>query len=413
MKHFLSTTHTTPDLIFTFALSVLLLSFPWDNNVSSWAVVLFSLLVLFTRADAFKRLSANKIYLFLVLFFFYINFPFLFTDPESADYSFIIDNLPYLLFPFIFASRFRNASQGRKNTFLLIFAFGSTLGFLGCFFYAMYTFWDEFYLFLNGYEPVTKLIGIHPAYLSLYVSFSFVIVLEIFMGGYRNSSRHEKIYYTIWLFILVLGVFYIRSRTGVASFILVVVISILYRAPRSRRMIMIGSFAAFLVLLYFIVDITSFHKGRFQIEQVLTGVDKKKLQWQASINVIKTNPAFGVTVIRAQEELNKQYRLLDFDEGINFRYNSHNQFLTTLVQGGIMGAIFLFLPFCILFYRGLKSRDLIIIGFFLLTSLAFMTETMLHRHKGIIFYVTFLVLLGARKEKDPDDRPSPIASKGR
>jgi O-antigen ligase len=391
----LSDTSTIKDRIFAIVFILLLLAFPWHNNVSSWAGVAFSALILFVPKSGFKATLQKRIHVLLVGYFLYIALPFFIVKNDDIQYSFIVDNLPFLLFPFIFDGLFSGKKGITKYNYLLLFAVGTTIGFLGCFFYAMYRFWNEFYLFLNGYIPATMLIGMHPAYFSLYVSFSFVIVLNSLLVNYPVFTQAKKFLFIAWLLLLTFGVFYIRSRTGVASFLIILVFIILYRAPKTLKILYIIAFCASVIILYVIIDKTSFHKGRFQIEQVITGIEKKQLQWQASVNVIKKNPIFGVTAIKAQRELNKQYELLEFEEGIVSRYNSHNQFLTSLIQGGIVGSLLLFLPFFLLLYRGIKTGNLVIICFFLLTSMAFFTETMLHRHKGIFFYVTILMLLGS------------------
>jgi O-antigen ligase len=236
----------------------------------------------------------------------------------------------------------------------------------------------------------------HPSYLSLYVSFSFVIVINDVIARYHSLSFRKKTIYYLWLVFLAFGVFYIRSRTGMVTFVILVLFIIVYRIPKTYRIILAAGFVTLLGLLYLSIHLTSFHKGRAQFDQVAHSIDLKKKQWEASTRVIEANFLWGVSAIKAQEELNKQYEQMGFQEGRDYSYNSHNQFLTTLLQEGLVGFLLLFTPFLLIFYQGIKRSDLIMVCFFILTSLTFLTESMLDRHKGIIYYALFLALLGFR-----------------
>ncbi len=374
--------------IFGILCSLFLLAFCWPINVSSWALVAFALVILIaTRLDRFSVIE-NYSEISFFLFYIYITVPFFFLNANGVSSSFISTQIPFIALSVIsfFFKRFF-----QKEYFLKVYAVGVTISLSFLLLYALYIFWDEFYLFKNGYDPVTELIGMHSAYLSLFVSLGFLIILHNLLEIYSSHGRNKLLSF-VWLLFLGFGVFYIRSRMGVVSFIIVTGIYLFLKLKSVHRWIAISLFVVLIGLVYLVVSITEFHKGRFQLEQVKSSLEMKKIEWKSSLSIIRNHPLFGVTEVNAQKMLNDEYRKIDFTIGVTENYNSHNQFLTTLMQGGAIGFSMLFGPLFWLLIRGfLKNRTLDVSVAFLIV-LSFTTESMLSRHKGVIFYSFFILL---------------------
>lgn len=385
---------------FEISFSILLFSFASPNKLTSWTTVTFCLVLLFTSPKEIgKQLVHNLAYTMLVVYYLYSVIPFFFNSSVS-QYNFVEMCLPILLLPLALSTvSYQALVIGDRTKYLSVYALGITISLIVCLSYALYRFWNEFYLFKNGYEPVTSLIGMHPSYFSLFVSFAFIIVLDQLITSFRVFAYNKKILYSLWILFLGFGVFYIRSRTGIISFIVVVLFAIFYKLPYRYKLRSVLAFVFVLVSIYVTVRVTSFHIGRFEFSQIENSIALKGNQWKASMLVIKDHYLFGVTAVDAQNELNNQYSLLGFSEGVENAYNSHNQFLTTLLNGGIIGFLLLFIPLYLVLYRGIHKNDLIAVSFVLLIILAFMTESMLARHKGLIFYTGFLTILLLPKGK--------------
>jgi O-antigen ligase len=227
----------------------------------------------------------------------------------------------------------------------------------------------------------------HPSYLSLYVSFAFFILVSIVSDKWKKQNRYQKILYFVWLFFLFFMIFYIRSRMGVISFILVAFLLLLRTVSLKKAIIsiitlLILGFAGFMV-----IEKTNFNKGRFQLDQVNESLTLKKLQAEASLKVFKENMIFGVSLSNEKKEMLKQYEEINFEKGISNNYNSHNQYLNVLVHSGMVGFGLLFFPVFKLFKKNIKLEEL---SFLLLSFFSFFTESFLERHKGIVWFVFFL-----------------------
>jgi len=117
------------------------------------------------------------------------------------------------------------------------------------------------------------------------------------------------------------------------------------------------------------------------------------LSWNAAINLIKGNYAFGVGTGDIKSELLKEYARLDYSKNLERQMNVHNQFLETLLGQGIAGIIMLIAVFLIPFLQALKRHDLLLQIFLLLMFINFLFESMLNTQAGAIFYGFYYSLL--------------------
>jgi O-antigen ligase len=374
--------------LFIILSTIFLLTFAWPIKISSWGMALFALIIPFASKPSEVLVRQNFCAISFFLFYLYITVPFLFLSEYVSNYNFVSTQIPFLALPVIFIlfKKYIN-----RNYLLIAYAVGVTVSLLFLLGYALYYFWDDFYLFKNGYEPVTSLIGMHSAYLSLYLSMGFLIILDLLIREYSSLGRGRLLIF-IWVLFMGFGVLYIRSRMGIVSFLIVASIYLLLKLKGIYRWTSISIFISLIVLVYFIVSITEFHKGRFQLDQVKSSFEMKKIEWQSSLSIIKENPFFGVTEIKAQKMLDDEYRKVNFDLGASESYNSHNQFLTTLLQGGIIGFCLLFTPLFWLLWKGFSNNRILDFSVALLIILSLITESMLARHKGVIFFSFFILL---------------------
>ena len=122
-------------------------------------------------------------------------------------------------------------------------------------------------------------------------------------------------------------------------------------------------------------------------------VNARISKWTCSLDVIKNNFVFGVGVGDAQNELMDSYQKRKFYLGYNEKFNSHNQYLTSWISGGIISLI-LFLSIIIYsFILSFKANDILLFLFSILFLLFAFTESIFERQKGIFFFVFFWSIL--------------------
>ena len=117
--------------------------------------------------------------------------------------------------------------------------------------------------------------------------------------------------------------------------------------------------------------------------------DVRPLKWKCAWNVIKENWFLGVGTGDGQEELQLQYKRINFDIAFNEEYNTHNQYLQTWLGLGLVGLLLLIS--CLIFpaISAFQRKNYLYMSFLMLFSICCITESMLCRQNGIVFYAFF------------------------
>lgn len=74
-------------------------------------------------------------------------------------------------------------------------------------------------------------------------------------------------------------------------------------------------------------------------------------------------------------------------------YNIHNQFIQTLIELGIIGLILYLAIHLIYIRKAIHTKNYILLAFILALIVFQITESVIERNKGIVFYVFFLLLI--------------------
>ena len=132
---------------------------------------------------------------------------------------------------------------------------------------------------------------------------------------------------------------------------------------------------------------TSFDDGR-----AFTGTEIRLLQIRAYYNSEKSlkDILFGVGIGNSQPMIKAFHENLNTPEAYR-DYNYHNQYLQILSESGFVGLI-LFLFFLIILIKRL-SKDFTFLPFVLISISLFLTESVLYRQRGIIFFSLFMILM--------------------
>lgn len=124
-----------------------------------------------------------------------------------------------------------------------------------------------------------------------------------------------------------------------------------------------------------------------------TAVKARNAKIYCSLQVIKNNFIFGVGAGDCPDELLKQYLLNKFQHGYERKFNSHNQFLTTFISTGIIGFTLLIAMLIVLIKIAIKQKNLLLLIFVFINTLFFLSESVLERQQGIVFFVFFSAFL--------------------
>ena len=247
-------------------------------------------------------------------------------------------------------------------------------------------------------------VGMHPTYLSIYLNLASLIIL------YALSNLRFSVYQAVILLLLssyfLLYNFLLASRLNLVLHVIILsyfFINFIFRNLKSR------TWAVMLVIVWFIsllsitqqislvqrkiVQTVNFAKNIFFDTAIdIQGYSSSSHYnaWFCSLNELKfPNMIWGKGIVGSKEALLSCYMENEFLFNYEHKFNAHNQIFQTLISEGIIGAVLLLVPFV----ASLKKKSFLLNFFLVIMLVSFISESVLARQKGLVFYLFFLCLL--------------------
>ncbi|MBT8223556.1 MAG: O-antigen ligase family protein, partial [Eudoraea sp.] len=110
--------------------------------------------------------------------------------------------------------------------------------------------------------------------------------------------------------------------------------------------------------------------------------------WQNSIELAKAKPWIGYGTGDVQDKLIEVYQKNKELWRMQF-FNSHNQFLDYQLRYGVLGALLLVVYLGYFFIYAWQNADYLYLSFIAMIALGFLTENIIQRHWGIVFFSLF------------------------
>ena len=221
--------------------------------------------------------------------------------------------------------------------------------------------------------------GIHPSYWSMYLLFSMVIV-------FQKLKVKDYIKFLIILamfpFMLILS-----AKNQIALFFLVLVLIIWNYIHVSVKVKLI-IISVSVVLLVGIGALSEQVRYRF-VDELSQTMGERLILWDAGKEIVMEHPVIGIGLGDTDDEVNKILVRDKYDNLLN--YNLHNQYLDYWVMLGTIGLI----AFLVILLLPLWHGDILMKIFILIIGVSLLTESMLLRQKGLVFFLLFYGLCGA------------------
>lgn len=372
---------------------VLLLPFP---PLSSLAVVLCLLnWIIGGRFLKLGRLKHPLPLLFSSLYFIYL-IGMIYTDNTALGWRNLETKLTLLLFPLLFFTGNKlNAKQ--RDRLVISFAWSTLIVSLFSFGSAIFTLISTGE-FTFAYKKLAAHIGAHPAYFALYAGFACFI---FFFKYIKNAERRSSLNYIIPLLsaaYLLLFVFMLSARMIMLGMLLLIGVSILIYALR-RGMFLRG--LSFLTLGFVLLSgvLWTLPTTRMRLQKAFLADEKQPAYrnirfqlWDAALDVYQKDFIIGQGTGDVQTELDKIYEQKNYTNPLGAHLNLHNQYLQTLAALGVVGLLIFLNTLIIPFIIAVKRRHYLYLLFLGLFIIANLTESMLERQHGVMFFSFFLSL---------------------
>ncbi len=287
----------------------------------------------------------------------------------------IIGSLVYTAFHFIHSSPITNFDAETEEHFHVLNPLASPL-------------WEYF-----SYIQVGSWMDLHPAYFSLHIIFCTLILLER-MIDQNEVDRMSLLLIVLFTFFLAL----LASRMAILSFAIILVYFIVNQLQKRKWVPNVLALSCVLIAFIGLIWLNPVTRFRVIQEPNTTGmmihrqvtqwnsVNLRLLEWQASWNIIKKSWLTGVGTGDGQDALKSYYASFNAST-MNMDFDSHNQYLQAIIELGIIGFISLLCCFFLPVFR--PGHSILYVSFILLFSLMCLTESMLARQKGIVFFTLF------------------------
>lgn len=369
-------------------------------------IILLALTIFYGYAKKYVSFQFNRItILFVLLYVIYLT-GVLFTHHMKEALSGLEYKLSLIVLPFLLMIRTKE-SLSYKNVFIGLILGCIAGAFVGLFKgYSCYLETTSINCMLSS--SVSTII--HPTYFSVYTTLA-IIALWI---GYRRNYRFFKLSTAVILtcFLVVYTVL-MMSLTGMLYLGLILVVSLGVFIYTKWKKAGVLAFVLIVPILAFLcykvvppvkheVDDVIYYGERYlknsdhyfeSLYYPYSGTESRLIMWRISMQQLKETP-FGLGTGNVDAALQYRMRKNGLDaEFVAKNLNSHNQYLQTGLETGVLGLIVLVLVILLLTWKAIKEKNLFL--FALVLSFAFncLFESMLQRQSGVVFYVVLFCLL--------------------
>ncbi|MBO0320974.1 O-antigen ligase family protein [Muricauda sp. CAU 1633] len=339
-------------------------------------------------------LVASLPFLIIVVSLFYSND--IFHGVEKT-----IQALPILIFPvvvFLFYDGFK-----KKEVLFLIMVFS-----IVCVTHSIYLNYNflssglfgsigEIRFYNNPFRRIAHQLqwgDLHPTYVTLW----YVMAIGFFASRIKKTKNILRVALLVCLILyLSFTILLLSSRIGILALSVIFLINVFFiRSAKIKATLILLLTASFFSALFF----TPMLKSRFLQEFKVTKLAPPEGKRHNSINIrvgiyscaaqiIKENSAFGVGIGDVQHELVRCYGQYNTDAYQLKNYNSHSYYLNVLLFGGIIGFLLFISAFLFFVFVSFRNKDVLYISFLTLILIFMITENILSRNHGVLFFGLF------------------------
>ncbi|MFD2698170.1 O-antigen ligase family protein [Mesonia sediminis] len=258
------------------------------------------------------------------------------------------------------------------------------------------------YLFKIGvvntifYESIEQTARIHTTYLSLLIVLSFHYLLNQYLSLNARTNIKSRIILLGVIFLFTLN-FIVLARVGIIAMVFIILFHLIFNAQNSKFKLF------FTTLIIFGVIGAGFIKFGWSGERIKnlfeanqnnkSDTANRVILWTSALDAFQNSPnkLLGAGLDKSQVLLNNSYRANNFF-GYKSNYNTHNQYLQTMLENGWMGICILLFAIIYGFIKAIKQKKYLFLGVLMIFCIFFLTESILERQLGILSFLIFLPL---------------------
>ncbi len=403
--------------ITTAILVLIAFTLPFYQQVSIFAIIV--LVIAWIGQKKYLSIDItfkNAPFIFLLIGFFVLHLVgLLWSDDLQYGWKDIETKLSFLIFPLVLGTTF--VTEKVINKIKQAFVAGNIIACTYCLITAIINYVhtnDQTVFFYKFYSSL-----LHVTYFTIYLNLALLFLLEDAIKHWNIFTTIKKTWLITAMIFIVLNILLLSARTAIATSLITVLFYSIIQIIQYKKGIAILIISLMgVALLNF--KITQLYNRYSQVEDVIqNNQDTKPVEpatadtpaynstqsriefWKSATAVIKRNWLIGVGTGDIKEELVKQYQANNFQYGVENRFSPHNQYLHTAVILGGVGITLLMCCLLLPLRLAIQQRNWIYICFLVIIILNAITESILERQNGIIFYAFFSVLFYKQSISNP------------
>jgi len=413
-----TTTNIRASAVYVFAFIAMLVLLPWSYRLSTYAIIVMSIAGLFSLPwkEKLQRLREHpQVYIFLFFYLLYVIGLFYAQNQASARSG--LEQKLSLILPLLVATSV-SFTEKQQRTGAMAFVYSTVALTVACFTLSIIG-WSQGDIMNHNFDSHTlaRFADVHsadnpiwmrlsyvafvnnmidPTYLSMYLVLSIAILFYFPMENKKRNTLRWII--TGWFFIVVI---LLSSRIGILLLGLVAGLIILFKSEsKTKALVYLFAFFAVLIASIFLSPVTRFRMIEEPLSTPMTfpenptqwnSTNLRLIEWSGGIEGIKHAGILGTGTGGTHAALQNYYDQFDLGD-FNNGYNAHNQYIETFLEIGIAGFLTLLAIFLFPLLYAWRIKNNLLLYLVLIVAGASLTECVLERAFGIIFYMSFISL---------------------
>jgi O-antigen ligase len=377
-------------------------------NISGIIIGLLAAIIIihFIITKQRPSIASKEVFIFMLLFFALYALGVLYSNNQHEAKFNLEKKLSLAIIPTLFLVAPKlNAREQKK--ILFGFVSGCMLVCLFCLGVAIKNYLVTKDITFFYYHSLSINAGMHAGYLAMYLCFSVGILLYMYFRNVSELAFLKKVVYAISILFMSLCIFLLSARLQLIILMFeIIVYCIIYFNAHKSMLRSVGIACGIAVLAMGAALILPGTRER--IKEAINynneyGLSKKwgekqmrSLIWRSAWQAATEKPLIGTGSGDVVDDLEAIYKKNDFISLTYFkntRFNAHDQYLETLIGTGLIGLITLLAIFFFMIKSALKEKNHLLIMFTLIFAMSCITESMLERQNGIIFFAFYSMLL--------------------
>lgn len=377
-------------------------------------LLLIQAIVLYRKVDWLPALK-NPIVLSSAAYFAFMALSLGWSDYPGEGGAQLETKTSFLLAPLVIIAGKRHWQKDTQKRALELFVYGVVLSILLALGYAAYRSFEVgafsvtheagtryFFLYTHLASPI-----MHPGYMATYVGIALLMCIHFI---WKSKEVSERWRYGIYIALFGVIMILLQARINLIALLLVVGIGLWVYAWIKKKFLLtlaplVGAFLLGAVvwlapsgLTERYVQLPNFDYDISGNEDSFNSATYRLAIWKCAAHTISENPLFGTGIGENRVALFESYEEFGFWQGLERKFNCHNQYLETLLLGGAVGLFFLVCVLTAIFRSGWKRKDYLLQAVLLFVAISLLTESMFERMWAVVLFAVLLPLMSLRSK---------------